>query len=66
MSVDLTGAIFKKSRRSGDNGCVEVAVNLASVVAVRDSKNPAGPALSFAVTSWSDFMAGVKAGSFDL
>jgi Domain of unknown function (DUF397) len=43
MTPDLSGAIWRKSSRSGGNGgaCVE----LANVGAVRDSKNPTGPAL---------------------
>ena len=65
MSVDLTTAIFRKSHRSGDNGCVEVATNLADVVAVRDSKDPAGPALLFTRAEWTAFVGGVRAGEFD-
>ncbi|HEX2313931.1 MAG TPA: DUF397 domain-containing protein, partial [Thermomonospora sp.] len=39
---------WRKSSHSGDNGgdCVEL-VELPSVVAVRDSKNPDGPVLAF-------------------
>jgi hypothetical protein len=63
---DLTGAIWHKSTRSGANGdCVEVADNLPGVVAVRDSKNPAGPALQFTPSEWAAFVAGVKDGEFD-
>jgi hypothetical protein len=45
--VDLTSAQWRKSSFSGGNGgsCVEVARNLPDVVAVRDSKDPEGPAL---------------------
>lgn len=36
---DLPGALWKKSSRSGQyNQCVEVALNLSEVVAIRDSK----------------------------
>ncbi|MFD0883552.1 DUF397 domain-containing protein [Streptosporangium algeriense] len=46
MSPDLTNATFHKSSLSGGgNNCVEVATNLPGLVAVRDSKNPSGPAL---------------------
>lgn len=43
LAPDLSAAVWRKSTRSaGNNGaCVE----LANVGAVRDSKNPAGPAL---------------------
>jgi hypothetical protein len=60
--ADLTGALWRKSTRSGDNGgnCVEVASNLPGVVAVRDSKDPAGPVLTFALTTWADFVCGAR------
>ncbi|MER7211038.1 DUF397 domain-containing protein [Streptosporangium sp. NPDC000239] len=46
MSPGLSNAEFRKSSLSGANGqCVEVATNLPGLVAVRDSKNPSGPAL---------------------
>lgn len=66
MSVDLTSAVFKKSRLSGDNGCVEVATNLAEIVAVRDSKDLAGPVLVFSQAEWTAFVGGVQDGEFDL
>ncbi|MGX7672283.1 DUF397 domain-containing protein [Plantactinospora sp. DSM 117369] len=60
--ANLTGATWRKSTRSGDNGgeCVEVADNLVGVVAVRDSKDPGGPVLTFPPYTWSSFVAGVK------
>ncbi|MER7585932.1 DUF397 domain-containing protein [Micromonospora sp. NPDC127501] len=60
--TDLTGAVWRKSTRSGDNGgdCVEVATNLPGIVAVRDSKNPACPALSYPPRSWRAFLAAIK------
>lgn len=56
--ADLTGARWRKSTRSGGNGgeCVEVADNLPGVVAVRDSKDPHGPALTFAPAAWATFV----------
>lgn len=39
---------------------VEVATNLPSLVAVRDSKAPADPALAFPPAAWSEFLAGVR------
>ncbi|KAB1118277.1 MULTISPECIES: DUF397 domain-containing protein [Micromonospora] len=67
MTPDLTNAVWRKSTRSDSNGgaCVEVADNLPAVVAVRDSKDRQGPALSFDVDRWTGFVQGIKAGSFD-
>jgi Domain of unknown function (DUF397) len=66
--MDLTRAKWRKSIRSGGNGgdCVEVARNLPGVVAVRDSKDPHGPALTIEPAGWHDFIADVKAGRHDL
>lgn len=59
--MDLSPAKWRKSTRSGDTGghCVEVASNLPGAVAVRDSKNPEGPALIFRPDQWSIFLASV-------
>lgn len=63
--MDLTGAVWRKSGHSGSSGnCVEVATNLPGLVAVRDSKNPDGPALVFTPAEWEAFLAGAKAGEF--
>ena len=60
--MDLTRADWRKSSYSGTNGgnCVEVARNLPGVVAVRDSKDPGGPALAFTPADWRAFTAGIK------
>lgn len=65
--VDLSRAEWRKSSRSNGNGgaCVEVARNLPCVVAVRDSKDPHGPALLFSPDGWRDFVGGIKDGEFD-
>ncbi|NJP32648.1 DUF397 domain-containing protein [Micromonospora thermarum] len=57
----LTGAHWRKSSRSSTNGgtCVEVADNLPGVVGVRDSKDPAGPALAFSPAAWRAFVTQV-------
>ncbi|WFE34942.1 DUF397 domain-containing protein [Micromonospora sp. WMMD975] len=62
--IDLTGATWRKSTRSGAQGnCVEIADNLPGVVAVRDSKDQQGPALTFTPEAWSAFLtvAGAQA-----
>lgn len=63
---DLSQAVWRKSTRSsGQDNCVEVAGNLPAIVAVRDSKNPAGPALTFPHTAWGAFTGQVKSGQYD-
>ncbi|MEV5767050.1 DUF397 domain-containing protein [Micromonospora sp. NPDC052213] len=60
--TDLTGAVWRKSTRSGGNGgnCVEVATNLPGIVAVRDSKDHTGPVLAFRSENWSAFVTATK------
>ncbi|MFE9183063.1 DUF397 domain-containing protein [Micromonospora haikouensis] len=56
-SAALATARWRKSSRSGDEGaCVEMAV-VPGAVAVRDSKDPTGPALLFPPTAWAAFAA---------
>jgi hypothetical protein len=66
--MDLSSAVWRKSSYSGGNGgnCVEVAGNLPSIVAVRDSKNVPGPELTVSGQAWSQFVHGIKRGEFDL
>ncbi|WP_329219551.1 DUF397 domain-containing protein [Streptomyces sp. NBC_01485] len=48
---------FWKSSHSGqENACVEVADTLAGGRAVRDSKRPCGPHLTFSPESWRAFL----------
>jgi hypothetical protein len=64
--TDLSGARWRKSVRSGGSGgnCVEVADNLPGVVAVRDSKDPTGPVLTFRPAVWVAFVAASRSGEF--
>jgi hypothetical protein len=53
MEATLGQADWRKSSRSGQTGnCVEVAGNLPGAVAVRDSQDPAGPALILTPAAW--------------
>lgn len=45
---------------------MEVAGNLPGIVAVRDSKDPAGPLLAFTPAAWQGFTADMKDGKFNL
>jgi Domain of unknown function (DUF397) len=60
--MDLNRADWRKSSYSGTNGgaCVEVARNLPGLVAVRDSKDPHGPALVFSQADWAAFTVALK------
>ncbi|MDG4831782.1 DUF397 domain-containing protein [Solwaraspora sp. WMMD1047] len=60
--TDLTGAVWRKSSRSGGNGgdCVEVADGLADLIGVRDSKDPTGPVLVFTPAAWSTFVTDLR------
>lgn len=64
--MDYSGVLWRKSRRSTNNGsCVELAP-LAEGVAVRDSKNPNGPKLAFARSDFRSLVVRVKANTLDL
>ncbi|WP_073486924.1 DUF397 domain-containing protein [Streptoalloteichus hindustanus] len=59
--VEVTG--WRKSSYSTDQAnCVEVAAT-GRVVAVRDSKDPAGAALVFEGSSWGSFVDVVRSGA---
>ena len=67
MSVDLSRASWRKSSRSdaGSGGnCVEVALAV-DATAVRDSKEPNGPALVFGRARWQDFLTSARNGTLD-
>jgi hypothetical protein len=49
----------KSSRSSADGPCVEVASS-PEAIAVRDSKDPGGPALVFTRQAWAAFTASTK------
>ena len=65
--IDLSCAAWQKSSYSSQNGnCLEVARNLPGAVAVRDSKDPAGPALIFTSDQWQAFVSGLRDGRLSL
>ena len=68
----MTGTEFfrlawRKSSYSGSEGgnCVEVAA-LAPHLAVRDSKDPDGPRLTFNRDAWRAFRRDIQSGQHDL
>ena len=70
---DLSRATWRKSSYSNGSGgsCVEFAVLSRAAgdrhdIAVRDSKDPQGPALTFTARQWRDLTAAIKAHELDL
>ncbi|WP_328375766.1 DUF397 domain-containing protein [Micromonospora zamorensis] len=55
---------WRKSTRSDDGNCVEVANAVDGTIGVRDSKDVTGPILEFRPATWSAFTGGLRAGSF--
>jgi hypothetical protein len=65
--TDLSQAAWRKARISSFNGgCVEVAVNLPGVIAVRDSTRPEGGAHVIGRAAFAAFLTDAKAGRYDL
>ncbi len=57
---------YTKSTFSGNGGCVEVRLLADGTVGLRDSKNVSKPPHVFTPVEWTAFVAGVRAGEFDL
>ncbi|MFF5565990.1 DUF397 domain-containing protein [Streptomyces sp. NPDC012623] len=58
---------WTKSSYSGGNGaCVEVRSPIVQAIAVRDSKVPEGPSISFVPTSWNAFVQEMGKGAHGL
>lgn len=59
---------WAKSFASEPNGgnCVEVNLGTSGLVGLRDTKLSASPVFVFDAGEWEAFLAGVKAGQFDL
>ncbi|GAB2572667.1 hypothetical protein GCM10027168_01890 [Streptomyces capparidis] len=66
----ISEADWHSSSYSQVNGgeCVQWAPGYAKaqgIVPVRDSKDPAGPALTFSPDGWASFVAAVRRGDFE-
>jgi hypothetical protein len=62
MPQDPSQLVWRKSRRSHQNGeCVEIARTPRSM-AIRDSKNPAGPMIVFSRSVFLSFAAEIREG----
>ena len=63
----LSQAIWRKSSLSALNGgCVEVAVNLPAIAAVRDSKRPESGAHVVDQAAFARFLLDVQRGRYDI
>jgi Domain of unknown function (DUF397) len=63
--TDLPDGLWFKSSYSNDTAnCLEVALPGSGRVAARDSKDPAGPALTFTAEAWGAFVGSVRDGEF--
>jgi hypothetical protein len=62
--MGLPRAAWRKSTHSNNGGdCVEVT-GTGQAIAVRDSKNPDGPALAFTPEQWHSFIGRLAEGTF--
>ncbi|HEV3170206.1 MAG TPA: DUF397 domain-containing protein [Actinocrinis sp.] len=62
----LAVAGWRKSAHSGAQGnCIEVAALADGGIAVRNSRDPRGPALIYTKAELAAFLAGAKDGEFD-
>lgn len=65
-AAELSGALWRKSSISNSQGaCVELAKVGADEFAVRNSRNPDGPALIYTRAEIAALVEGVKMGEFD-
>lgn len=65
-ATELAGVEWRKSSHSGQLGnCVEAGVVQDGVIALRNSRDPGGPALVFTREEMAAFVAGAKGGEFD-
>ncbi|MEV0455260.1 DUF397 domain-containing protein [Catellatospora methionotrophica] len=63
MSILEAELTWRRSSYCDSGACVEVA-QLDHGVAIRDAKDPQGPALRFSRQEFAAFIAGVRAGDF--
>jgi Domain of unknown function (DUF397) len=66
-TTDLPNVTWQKSRRSNPSGnCVELAVLAGRAeIAMRNSRDPEGPALIYTPAEIAAFVQGAKDGDFD-
>jgi uncharacterized protein DUF397 len=62
--VGPSGSAWRTARACDGGACVQVAAN-GPVILIADSKAPDGPALSYSLTEFREFIIGAKNGDFD-
>jgi hypothetical protein len=63
--MERTFSVWRKSSHSsGGDNCVEVSLSRHGNIGMRDSKDKAGPVLTFGVNAWDAFLSGVRHGEF--
>lgn len=66
QASQLDRAVWRKSHHSNPSGnCVELAELPDGGVAIRNSRDPAGPALTYSRAEVTAFLRGAKDGEFD-
>jgi hypothetical protein len=65
-AAELAGVSWRKSSISNSQGaCVELARLSGGELAIRNSRNPAGPALIYTRAEIAALIEGIKLGEFD-
>ncbi|MEU8606424.1 DUF397 domain-containing protein [Actinoplanes sp. NPDC048791] len=63
--MERTFSVWRKSSRSsGGDNCVEISHSSHGDVGMRDSKDKAGPVLTFGAKAWHAFIDDVRNGEF--
>jgi hypothetical protein len=65
MTMPAEHLRWRRAKRCGSNTCVEVATD-GEYFLIRDSKSPETAPLRFTGAEWAVFLAGARAGDFDL
>jgi len=64
-AVELRGARWQKSSFSANNNCVEMAALPTGEIALRNSRDPDGPALVYTRSEIDALLRGARNGDFD-
>lgn len=62
--VGPSGPAWRTARTCDGGACIQVAAS-GPMILIADSKTPSGPALSYTMTEFREFILGAKNGDFD-